>query len=67
MASDALPQFAIAEVLARKICALDATKLPPAVRAKCEELVIDVTGLAVTARNEDYVRAALAASRAPGL
>jgi len=61
MASDALPQTAIAEVLARKICALDATKLPPAVRAKCEELVIDITGLAVTARNEDYVRAALAA------
>src|SRR6202012_5503810 len=29
--------------------------------AKCEELVVDVTGLAVTARNEDYVRATLAA------
>ena len=61
MASEALPKIAIAEHLARKICALDATKLPPAVRAKCEELVIDVTGLAVTARNEDYVQAALSA------
>jgi 2-methylcitrate dehydratase PrpD len=61
MASEALPKIAIAEQLARKIVALDAAKLPPAVRAKCEELVIDVTGLAVTARNEDYVKAVLAA------
>ena len=61
MASEALPKIAIAEQFARKICALDAAKLPPAVRAKCEELVIDVTGLAVTARNEDYVKATLAA------
>ena len=60
MASEALPKIAIAEHLARKIVALDAAKLPPAVRAKCEELVIDVTGLAVTARNEDYVKSALA-------
>jgi 2-methylcitrate dehydratase PrpD len=61
MASDALPKTAIAELLAQKICALDAGKLPKAVREKCEELVIDVVGLAVTARNEDYVKAALAA------
>jgi 2-methylcitrate dehydratase PrpD len=59
MAASELPQTAIAEHLARKIGALDAAKLPQAVRAKCEELVIDVTGLAVTARNEDYVKAAL--------
>ncbi|HUC48070.1 MAG TPA: MmgE/PrpD family protein [Xanthobacteraceae bacterium] len=61
MASDALPKIAIAERLAQKICALDAAKLPAAVREKCEQLVIDVVGLAVTARNEDYVRAVLAA------
>ena len=61
MASDALPKTAIAECLAQKICALDAGKLPKAVREKCEELVVDVVGLAVTARNEDYVKAALAA------
>jgi len=61
MASDALPKTAIAECLAQKICALDADKLPKAVREKCEELVIDVVGLAVTARNEDYVKAALSA------
>ncbi len=61
MASDALPQTAVAEHLAQKIHALDAAKLPPAVREKCEQLVIDVVGLAVTARNEDYVKAVLAA------
>jgi 2-methylcitrate dehydratase PrpD len=58
---ETLPKAAIAEHLAHKICALDATRLPPAVRAKCEQLVVDVIGLAVTARNEDYVRATLAA------
>ena len=35
--------------------------LPAAVRRKCEDLLIDVVGLCVTARNEDYVKAALAA------
>ena len=61
MSSADLPKIAIAEHLAQKICALDATKLPPAVREKCVELLIDVVGLAVTARNEDYVKAVLAA------
>src|SRR5262249_1379769 len=31
-----------------------------AVRRKCEDLLIDVAGLCVTARNEDYIRAAIA-------
>ena len=66
MAAEALPETAIAEHLARKICALDVARLPHAVRAKCEELLIDVVGLAVTARNEDYVRAALAACEDDG-
>jgi 2-methylcitrate dehydratase PrpD len=61
MSAAELPKTAIAEHLAQKICALDATKLPPAVRGKCVELLIDVVGLAVTARNEDYVKATLAA------
>jgi 2-methylcitrate dehydratase PrpD len=61
MATEALPKVAIAEQLAQKITALDTAKLPPAVREKCEQLVIDVVGLAVTARREDYVKAALAA------
>ncbi len=56
-----LPKIAVAEILARKICALDVARLPDAVRAKCEDLLVDVVGLAVTARNEDYVKAALAA------
>src|SRR6059058_1013946 len=55
-----LPKIAVAEILADKIAALEAARLPPAVRAKCVDLLIDVVGLCVTARNEDYVRAALA-------
>src|SRR5271155_3650636 len=61
MASHDLPKTAIAEHLAQKICALDVAHLPHAVRRKCEDLLIDVVGLAVTARNEDYVKATLAA------
>jgi len=57
----ALPKTAVAERLAQKIAALDAAKLPPAVRRKCGELLIDVIGLAVTARNEDYVKSVIAA------
>jgi 2-methylcitrate dehydratase PrpD len=61
MTSPELPKIAVAEELAQKISALDAARLPQAVRRKCEELLIDVVGLAVTARNEDYVKAVLAA------
>ncbi|MGH6664758.1 MAG: MmgE/PrpD family protein [Pseudolabrys sp.] len=50
----------IAEQLAARIVALDAAKLPAAVRAKCEDLLVDVAGLCLTARNEDYIKAALA-------
>ena len=55
-----LPATAVAEVLAGRIAALHADKLPPAVRRKCEDLLIDVAGLCVTARNEDYIKSALA-------
>jgi 2-methylcitrate dehydratase PrpD len=55
-----LPKIAVAEILADRIAALDAARLPPAVRAKCVDLLIDVLGLCVTARNADYVKAALA-------
>jgi 2-methylcitrate dehydratase PrpD len=61
MPSSALPQTAVAETLAQKIAALDAARLPQAVRRKCEELLIDVVGLAVTARNEVYVKSVIAA------
>jgi 2-methylcitrate dehydratase PrpD len=60
MTTSELPKTAVAEHLAQKICALDVARLPDAVRAKCEDLLVDVVGLAVTARNEDYVKAVLA-------
>jgi 2-methylcitrate dehydratase PrpD len=55
-----LPKISVAEHLAARIVALGAGKLPAAVRVKCEDLAVDVAGLCVTARNEDYIKAALA-------
>src|SRR4029078_7882473 len=57
---NSLLQTSLAEVLARKIAALDPARLAAAVRRKCEDLAVDVVGLCLTARNEDYVKAALA-------
>src|SRR5262245_46046402 len=54
-----LPDIAIAETLADRIVAFDAAKLPDAARTKCEETLVDVVGLCLAARNEDYVQAAL--------
>ena len=47
------------QTLVARIAALR-PKLPAAVRVKCEDLLIDVAGLCLTARNEDYVKSALA-------
>src|SRR6266404_8394556 len=55
-----LPKTSVAETPAQKIVALKAGTLPAATTRKCEDLVIDVVGLCVTARNEDYVGSALA-------
>src|SRR3981081_2014719 len=55
-----LPKTSVAETLAQKIVALKAGSLPAATTRKCEDLLIDVVGLCVTARNEDYIRSALA-------
>jgi 2-methylcitrate dehydratase PrpD len=55
-----LPAQSLAQRLVEQIAALDAARLPPAVRQKCEDLLIDVVGLCVTSRNEDYVQSALA-------
>jgi 2-methylcitrate dehydratase PrpD len=55
-----LPEVAVAERLARAIAALDPARLPASLRAKCQDLLIDVVGLCMTARREDYVKAALA-------
>jgi 2-methylcitrate dehydratase PrpD len=52
----ALPEVSMAERLAARILALD---VPAAVREKCVDLAVDVIGLCVTARNEDYVKATL--------
>jgi len=57
----ALPKTAVAEHLVDRIAALDAGKLPAAVRRTCEDLVVDVVGLCISARQADYIRAALAA------
>jgi 2-methylcitrate dehydratase PrpD len=55
-----LPKISVAETLAEKIAALKPGALPAATARKCEDLLIDVVGLCVTARNEDYVGSALA-------
>jgi 2-methylcitrate dehydratase PrpD len=55
-----LPKISVAETLASKIVALKADDLPDVTTRKCEDLLIDVVGLCVTARNEDYVRSSLA-------
>src|SRR5579862_1429011 len=54
-----LPKISVAETLAEKIAGLKPGVLPDATTRKCEDLLIDVVGLCVTARNEDYVKAAL--------
>ena len=56
-----LQKISVAETLAQKIASLKPGILPPPTVRKCEDLLIDVVGLCVTARNEDYVRSALAA------
>jgi 2-methylcitrate dehydratase PrpD len=55
-----LPKTSVAETLAHKIVELRAEVLPAVTARKCEDLLIDVVGLCVTARNEDYIASALA-------
>jgi len=54
-----LPKISVAETLSLKIAAIKPGGLPAATTRKCEDLLIDVTGLCVTARNEDYITSAL--------
>src|SRR5690348_17972451 len=56
-----VPEISVAEQLVDRTVALAPERLPTSLRDKCEDLLVDVIGLIVTARNEDYVRAALAA------
>jgi 2-methylcitrate dehydratase PrpD len=54
-----LPKVSVAETLAAKIAGLKPGVLPASTTQKCEDLLIDVIGLCVTARNEDYVQSAM--------
>lgn len=54
------------EKLIERALALTPEKIPAAVRARAEELLIDVIGLCVAARNTDYMRAVIAAVDAGG-
>ncbi len=58
--TNALPQDSVAQILAESIVRLKPETLPQAVCVKCEDLLIDVVGLCVTARHEDYITSALA-------
>src|SRR4029077_8076349 len=60
MMTSELPKTSVAETLAEKIVALGVDSLPATTTRKCEDLLIDIVGLCVTARNEDYVASALA-------
>lgn len=55
-----LPKISVAEQLAARIVALKSSDLPPGVRSVSDNLLIDVAGLCVVARNEDYVQSSLA-------
>jgi 2-methylcitrate dehydratase PrpD len=57
---DHVPAVAVAETLTDRILALTPERLPKSLRDKCEDLAVDVFGLCVAARNEDYVKATLA-------
>src|SRR6266705_934122 len=60
MMTSELPKTSVAETLAEKIVALKTGTLPATTTRKCEDLLSDVVGLCVTARNEDYVASTLA-------
>ncbi len=50
----------VAEQLVDQVAALRADRIPAAVRARCEELLVDVAGLCVAGRSADYVCALVA-------
>jgi 2-methylcitrate dehydratase PrpD len=56
----------VTELLAEKTAALDPGSLPAPVRARAEQLLIDVVGLCIAARREDYMRALIGAVDAGG-
>ncbi len=56
----------VAQSLAKKIAGLAPERLPAGVRERAEELLLDVAGLCLAARNSDYVRAVRESWSAPG-
>lgn len=58
--------MSLAEQIADQALAIEPRSLPPAVRSRAEELLIDVVGLCVAARGTDYVRAVINALDAGG-
>jgi 2-methylcitrate dehydratase PrpD len=51
---------AVAEQLAERIAKIDPVRLPPALKAMAEDLVVDIVGLCVAARNEEFILTAKA-------
>src|SRR4051812_8037958 len=60
------PGQSVAERLAAIIAGLRADRLPQAVRERCRDLVVDISGLCVAARREDYVRALIESADGEG-
>lgn len=64
--STPVPVLSVAQILADKARAVRAESIPRSVRERAEQLLIDVIGLCVAARNTDYMRAMIAAVDAGG-
>ena len=47
----------VSEALAERVCALSLENISDSVRNRCQDLLLDVAGLCVAARNSDYVAA----------
>jgi 2-methylcitrate dehydratase PrpD len=56
----------VSEILADKVAAIRAEALPARVRERAGELLIDIVGLCIAARDTDYVRSLLAAADTGG-
>jgi len=61
-----LPERSVSEQLAVAFGAMPAT-LPAAMTRTCDNVLVDVAGLCVAARNADYVQAVLRATAEPGV
>ena len=59
--NDTLPVRSVSEILAEKVFRITPERLPASVRARAEELLIDVVGLCAAARRMDYMKALIAA------